>query len=80
MNKTLKNCRQCGHKTTRDFCTPQCRMEDSDNRIEDVEEERDKYKAALEKITTGKISWSKPENMGKTVGEVFQEIAEGVLG
>lgn len=40
----LKNCPQCGHKTRRDFCTPQCRMEDSDNRIEGVEEERDELK------------------------------------
>lgn len=48
----LKNCPQCGHKTTRDFCTPQCRMEDSDNRIEAVEAERDKYKKALEEIAS----------------------------
>ena len=45
-----KNCPQCGYQTIRDFCTPQCRMEDSDNRIEGVEDERDRYKKALELI------------------------------
>lgn len=49
----LKNCPTCGYDTTRDFCTPDCRMQDSDARIEGVEEERDKYKKALEEIIDG---------------------------
>jgi hypothetical protein len=46
----LKNCPQCGYKTKRDFCTPQCRMEDSDNRIEGVEEENKRMREALDNI------------------------------
>lgn len=45
-----RSCPTCGHKTTRDFCTPDCRMQDSDARIEGVEEERDKYRKALEEL------------------------------
>lgn len=46
----LKDCPTCGYKTTRDFCTPHCRMQDSDNRIESVEDERDKLKIENEKL------------------------------
>lgn len=49
----FNTCENCGRLTERPsrFCTTQCRMEDSDLRIEEVEEERDKYKEALELIT-----------------------------
>ncbi len=47
---TLKDCPTCGYKTTRDFCTPDCRMRDSDNRIEFVEEERDELKKKVEEL------------------------------
>lgn len=43
-------CPTCGYKTTRDFCTPECRRIDSDNRIEFVEEERDKLQAENEAL------------------------------
>jgi hypothetical protein len=46
----LKNCPQCGCKTTRDFCTPHCRLIDSDNRIEGVEDENKRMREALARI------------------------------
>ena len=49
----LNECPTCGYLTPRDFCTPDCRMRDSDNRIESVEEERDKFKKELEEAIIG---------------------------
>ena len=45
-----KDCPTCTRPTARDFCTPDCRMQDSDARIEGVEAERDKFRKALEEI------------------------------
>jgi len=41
--------------------------------------ERDKYKKALEEIATGKIDWTITDNLTKTRGEIFQDIAQEAL-
>ena len=45
----------------------------------DVAKERDKYRKALEEIATGKIDWTVIDNLTKTRGEIFQDIASEAL-
>tara|TARA_Y100000593_G_scaffold71986_1_gene132198 strand:- start:1275 stop:1484 length:210 start_codon:yes stop_codon:yes gene_type:complete len=49
------------------------------DRLQASHAERDKYKAALDKIAEGRIDWTIEGSLTKTRAEFFQEIARGAV-
>lgn len=75
----LKNCPTCGRETKRDFCTPQCRMEDSDQRIEGIEEENIKLKEELKIANEGlTVAYMHGFEKGKEENEKLRAVEDTI--